>query len=90
MLTDTAINTDCRCAFRVGDDATMVSDVVAIYFRNNQRYVRICLKRRRVVDDNGAGSSRHRRILMRNLAAGAEKCDVDSIKCTIGYRFQRN
>ena len=60
---------DDRRAVRIGDDALVREDRVAIDLGNDERHAGIHAKRRRVVDDDRAGLHRGRRELLRRAAA---------------------
>jgi len=68
----------------------MVSNVVPVDFRNDERNVGVHSKRGGIVDYDGAGGLGSRRMLARDLAAGAEKGELDAIKPARAELLDRN
>ena len=62
-------------AVRVGDDAVVVSDRVAVHLGDDERCVRVHAEDGRIVDDDAAGLNSLRRPLLQEEAAGARRCE---------------
>ena len=73
-----------RRAVRLGDDALVVADAAAVDLGDHQRHVRVHAEGGGIVDDDGAGLDRDRRVLLGNAAAGREQRDVDAVEGAVG------
>ena len=76
-----------RAAVRIGDDALVLADVVAVHLGHHQRHVFLHPPRRAVVDHQCAGFRRDRAIHQRDVAASGEQGDVDALERGLAKLF---
>src|SRR5712691_787062 len=69
-----------RRAVWIRDQTAMLTHIFAVDFRNDERNVGVHPEYRRIIDDNRARVTSDRHKFAGNLAAGAEKCDVDLVE----------
>jgi L,D-transpeptidase-like protein len=74
----------------IGNDATVISHVAAIYLRNNERHVRIHAECGRVIYDDGSGRARQGNKVARDLAPRAEESDINFLERILGQLLDRN
>ena len=75
-----------RGAVRVGDDARVAFEVARVDLRDDERDRRVHPPGRRVVDDRRATGDGSRRELLRDVGAGREQGDIDTVE-GIGHRL---
>ena len=78
------------CAIWIRDNTALLPRIFRIDFRNNERHMRLHPEGRGIVDHDGVGLAGDWHKLARDVAAGAEKGDVDIIERTLAEFLDRN